>query len=258
MGGILNGMALHGGIIPHGATFLVFTDYMRPSIRLAALMGIRVLYIMTHDSIGLGEDGPTHQPIEHLAALRAIPNLTVLRPGDANETSFAWRAALENTSGPTIIALTRQNLPVFDRDSEGLGAAEGVLRGGYLFYEQAPNGLEIILIASGSEVEIAYAAAKTLVAEGVGVRLVSLPSWELFAKQGAAYINQLLPVGVKKLAIEAASPFGWERWIGNDPHLGAILGINHFGASAPYQRIYEEFGLTPAHAVAKAKQLLGR
>jgi transketolase len=258
MAGILNGMALHGGVIPHGATFLVFTDYMRPSMRLAALMGIRVIYIMTHDSIGLGEDGPTHQPIEHLAALRAMPNMTVIRPGDANETSMAWRAALENSGGPTVIALTRQNLSVPDREGEGLGAVEGVLRGGYVLYENAPNGLEIVLIASGSEVEIAYAAAKTLADEGVGVRVVSLASWELFTKQDAAYINEVLPVGVKKLAIEAASPFGWERWVGNDPHLGSVLGINHFGASAPYQRIYEEFGLTPANAVARAKQLLGR
>lgn len=258
MGGILNGMALHGGVIPHGATFLVFTDYMRASMRLAALMGIRVIYVMTHDSIGLGEDGPTHQPIEHLAALRAIPNLTVIRPADANETSMAWRAALENTGGPTVIALTRQNLPVFDRSAAGMGAAEGALAGGYVLYEHAPNGLELVLIATGSEVEIALNAAKTLAGEGVGVRVVSLASWELFAKQGAAYINEVLPAGVKKLAIEAASPFGWERWVGNDPHLGAIIGIDHFGASAPYQRLYEEFGLTAGHAVAKAKQLLGR
>jgi transketolase len=166
--------------------------------------------------------------------------------------------ALENKNGPTLMALTRQNLAVFDREEEGVGAAEGLLRGGYVFYEKAPHGLELVLIASGSEVEIAYNAAKTLAAEGVGVRVVSLASWELFAKQGGVYINEILPVGVKKLAIEAASPFGWERWIGNDPHLGAMIGINHFGASAPYQRIYEEFGLTPAHAVAKAKQLLGR
>ncbi len=258
MGGMLNGMALHGGLIPHGATFLTFTDYMRPSIRLAALMGIRVIYVMTHDSIGLGEDGPTHQPIEHLAALRAIPNLTVLRPGDANETSMAWRIALENTDGPTLMALTRQNLAVFDREEAGMGAVEGVLRGGYVLYEKAAKGLEIVLIATGSEVEIALNAAKTLADEGIGVRVVSLVSWELFAKQGAEYINQVLPVGVKRLAIEAASPFGWERWIGNDPHLGAMIGINHYGASAPYQRIYEEYGLTPTHAVAKAKQLLGR
>jgi transketolase len=258
MGGILNGMALHGGVIPHGATFLTFTDYMRPSIRLAALMGIRVIYVMTHDSIGLGEDGPTHQPIEHLAALRAIPNMTVIRPGDANETSMAWRAALENTTGPTLMALTRQNLSVFNRSEAGMGAAEGVLRGGYVLYENAPKGLEIIFIATGSEVEIAFNAAKTLAGEGTGVRVVSLASWEIFAKQEPTYINEVLPVGVKKIAIEAATPFGWDRWIGNDPHLGAMIGINHFGASAPYQRIYEEFGLTPAHAVAKAKQLLGK
>jgi transketolase len=258
MAGMLNGMSLHGGVIPHGATFLTFTDYMRPSIRLAALMSIRVIYIMTHDSIGLGEDGPTHQPIEQLASLRAIPGMTVLRPADANETSMAWRIALENAHGPTLIALTRQNLPVFDRTEAGVGAAEGVLRGGYVFYENAPHGLDIVLIATGSEVEIAFNAAKTLASEGIGVRVVSLASWEIFEQQGPAYIHEILPVNVKKLAIEAASPFGWDRWIGNDPHMGAMLGLDHFGASAPYQRIYKEFGLTPENAVAKAKQLLGR
>ena len=258
MGGILNGMALHGGVIPHGATFLVFTDYMRASMRLAALMGLRIIYIMTHDSIGLGEDGPTHQPIEQLAALRAIPNLTVIRPADANETAQAWRAALRNTGGPTVIALTRQNLPVYDRNGEGMGAADGLLRGGYVLLEQAPNGIEVIFIGTGSEVEIALEAGKQLVAESVGVRVVSLPSWELFAQQGAAYIAQLLPPDVPKVAVEAAAPFGWERWIGNDPTRGVMLGIDHFGASAPYQTIYREFGLTPAHAVAAAKQLLGR
>ncbi len=258
MGGMLNGMALHGGVIPHGATFLVFTDYMRPSMRLAALMGIRVIYVMTHDSIGLGEDGPTHQPIEHLAALRAIPNMTVIRPGDANETAYAWAAALKNTTGPTVIALTRQNLSVPDRAAEGLGGADGVLKGGYVLYEQAANGLDLVLISDGSELEIAYAAAKTLAAEGIGVRVVSLASWELFAKQGAAYRDEVLPAGVAKLAVEAASPFGWERWVGNDPARGAIIGIDHFGASAPYQRIYREFGLTPEHVAARAKQLLGR
>ena len=258
MAGMLNGMALHGGVIPNGATFLTFTDYMRPSMRLAALMGIRVIYFMTHDSIGLGEDGPTHQPIEHLPSLRAIPNMTVLRPADANETSMAWRVALENTTGPSLMALTRQNLPVFDREAEGMGPAEGALRGAYVFYEKAPRGVEIVLMASGSEVEIAFNAAKTLADEGVGVRVVSMFSWELFTQQGPQYIHEVLPVGAKKIAIEAASPFGWERWVGNDPHLGAIIAINRFGASAPYQRIYEEFGLTPAHVVAKAKQLLGR
>lgn len=258
MGGILNGMALHGGVIPHGATFLVFTDYMRPSMRLAALMGLRIVYVMTHDSIGLGEDGPTHQPVEQLAALRAIPNMTVLRPADANETSMAWRAALENTTGPSVLALTRQNLPTYDRSASGMGAVEGALAGAYVLYEDAPQGVEIILMATGSEVEIAFEAGKQLAAEGVGVRVVSMPSWELFKKQGPAYIHSILPPGAKKLAIEAGSPFGWERWVGNDPHLGAVLAIDHFGASAPYQRIYSEFGLTPAHAVARAKQLLGR
>ncbi len=258
MGGILNGMALHGGLIPHGATFLVFTDYMRGSIRLAALMGLPVIYVMTHDSIGLGEDGPTHQPIEHLAALRAIPNLTVIRPADANETAQAWRAALRNRRGPTLLALTRQNLPVYDRAGEGLGDADGLLRGGYVLLESAPNGVEIILIGTGSEVEIALEAGKQLAAEGIGVRVVSLPSWELFAQQGAAYMAHVLPADVPKVAVEAASPFGWERWVGNDPTRGVVLGIDHFGASAPYQTIYREFGLTPAHAVATAKRLLGR
>lgn len=258
MGGMLNGMALHGGVIPHGATFLTFTDYMRPSMRLAALMGVRVVYVMTHDSIGLGEDGPTHQPIEQLAALRAIPNMTVVRPADANETAYAWQIALENTGGPTVMTLTRQNLPVFDRDAEGMGSADGVLRGGYVFYEKAADGLDIVLIATGSEVEIAYNAAKQLADEGIGVRVVSLASWEVFAKQGDDYIAEVLPPNVPRLAIEAAASFGWERWVGNDRTQGAILAIDHFGASAPYQRVYEEFGLTPDNAAQMAKRLLGR
>ncbi len=256
MGGILNGMALHGGVIPFGATFLIFSDYMRPSIRLAALMGLRVIYVFTHDSIGLGEDGPTHQPIEQLAALRAIPNLTVIRPADANETAQAWKAALTNTTGPTAFALTRQNLPTWERAAEGLGSAEGVSRGGYIFYEAAPNGLDVILVASGSEVEIAYDAAKQLAAAGVGVRVVSLASWELFSRQDEAYRSEVLPPGPCKVAIEAASPFGWERWVGNDPRRSAIIAINHFGASAPYQRLYQEFGLTVENVVKQAQALL--
>ncbi|MBK8795441.1 MAG: transketolase [Anaerolineales bacterium] len=255
MGGALNGMALHGGVIPYGGTFLVFSDYMRGAIRLAALSGLRVIYVFTHDSIGLGEDGPTHQPIEHLAALRAMPNLTVIRPGDANETSQAWRAALLNTGGPTALALTRQNLPTYDRAAEGLGAAEDLLKGGYVFFEQAPHGLQLVLIGTGSELDIAYTAAKQLAAEGVGVRVVSLPSWELFQAQPAAYRASVLPDGVAKVAVEAASPFGWERWVGNDPQQSAIIGIDHFGASAPFQRIYQEFGITAEHVVAAAKKL---
>ncbi len=256
MGGILNGMALHGGVIPYGGTFLVFSDYMRGAIRLAALTGLRVIYVFTHDSIGLGEDGPTHQPIEHLAALRAMPNLTVIRPGDANETSQAWRAALLNTSGPTALALTRQNLPTYDRAAEGLGAAEDLLKGGYVFYEHAPNGLQLVLIGTGSELDIAYTAAKQLAGEGVGVRVVSLPSWELFQAQSAEYRAAVLPPGVAKVAVEAATTFGWERWVGNDPTRSAIVGIDHFGASAPYQRVYKEFGITAENVVAVAKKLI--
>jgi transketolase len=255
MGGILNGMALHGGVIPYGGTFMVFSDYMRGAIRLAAISGLRVVYVFTHDSIGLGEDGPTHQPIEHLAALRAMPNLTVIRPGDANETSQAWRAALLNTTGPTALALTRQNLPTYDR-AAGLGAAEGLLKGGYVFYEEAPNGLQLVLIGTGSELDIAYTAAKQLASEGVGVRVVSLPSWELFQAQPAEYRAAVLPAGVAKLAVEAATTFGWERWVGNDPQKSAIIGIDHFGASAPFERVYKEFGITAENVVAVAKRLI--
>lgn len=256
MGGILNGMALHGGVIPYGGTFLVFSDYMRGAIRLAALTGLRVIYVFTHDSIGLGEDGPTHQPIEHLAALRAMPNLTVIRPADANETSQAWRAALLNTTGPTALALTRQNLPTYDRATDGLGAAENLHRGGYVFYEHAPNGLQVVLIGTGSELDIAYNAGKQLAGEGVGVRVVSLPSWELFQAQPAEYRASVLPAGVAKVAVEAATTFGWERWVGNDPTKCAVIGIERFGASAPYQRVYKEFGITVESVVAAAKKLI--
>jgi transketolase len=256
MAGILSGMALHGGVIPYGGTFLVFSDYMRASMRLAALMGLRVIYVLTHDSVGLGEDGPTHQPIEHLPALRAIPNMTVIRPGDANETAQAWRAALLNTQGPTVLALSRQNMPIFDRSTPGMRSAEGVLRGGYILFEGAADGLDLVLIASGSEVELAYKAAQQLAGEGKGVRVVSLASWELFAAQDEAYRQQVLPPHIPRLAVEAASPFGWERWVGNDKSRGDIIGIDHFGASAPYQRIFQEFGLTVEHVVERAKQLL--
>jgi transketolase len=256
MGGILNGMALHGGLIPFGGTFLVFSDYMRASMRLAALMGLHTIYVLTHDSVGLGEDGPTHQPIEHLAALRAIPNLTVIRPADANETVQAWRAALLNTHGPVVLALSRQNLAIFDRSLPGMNLADGVLRGGYVLFEQATNGLDLILISSGSEVEIAYQAAQQLAGEGVGVRVVSLASWELFAAQEQSYRDRVLPTETPKVAIEAASPFGWERWVGNDKRKGAIIGLDHFGASAPYQRIYQEFGLTAENVIRRARELL--
>jgi transketolase len=258
MAAALSGMALHGGVIPYGGTFLVFSDYMRGSIRLAALMGLRVVYVLTHDSIGLGEDGPTHQPVEHLAALRAIPNLTVIRPADANESAQAWRAALLNTHGPTALALSRQNLTIYDRSAPGMGAADGVLRGGYVLYENAPQGLQMVLIATGSEVEIAYNAAQQLVQTGVGVRVVSLASWELFEQQSEEYRQTVLPPDTPKVAIEAAITFGWERWVGNDKRKGVVIGIDHFGASAPYQRIYREFGLTVDRVVAEARRLLGQ
>ena len=257
MGAVLNGMALHGGVIPYGATFLVFSDYMRPSVRLAALMGIRVIYVFSHDSIGLGEDGPTHQPIEHLAALRAIPNMNVMRPADGNESAWAWKVALERTSGPTALALTRQNLPAWDRAAEGLGAVTGVEKGGYVFYENAPGGLELVIVATGSEVEIALKAARQLAGDGVGVRVVSLPSWLLFSEQSEAYRAEVLPAGVKKISIEAGTTFGWERWVGNDPAQSATIGIDHFGASAPYERVYQEFGITAENVVAHAQRLLG-
>jgi transketolase len=256
MGGILNGMALHGGVIPYGGTFMIFSDYMRGAIRLAALTGLRVVYVFTHDSIGLGEDGPTHQPIEHLAALRAIPNLTVIRPGDANETARRGARRCSTNTGPTVLALTRQNLPTYDRAAEGLGAAEDLLKGGYVFYENAPNGLQLILIGTGSELDIAYNAAKQLAAEGVGVRVVSLPCWEFFEKQDAAYRQSVLPEGPAKVSVEAATTFGWERWTGNDPAKSARIGLDHFGASAPFQTLYKEFGLTVENVVAVAKRLI--
>ena len=255
MGGILNGMSLHGGVIPYGGTFLTFTDYMRGSMRLAALMGIQVIYVMTHDSIGLGEDGPTHQPIEHVAALRAIPGMTVIRPADANETAEAWRVAISHRNGPVVLALTRQNLATFDRSAPGFGPASDVARGGYVFYANGDNP-DIIFISTGSEVEIAYDAAKRLEAEGKSVRVVSLPSWELFTAQDAAYRAVVLPAGVPNVAVEAGTSFGWERWVGNDPSIGVIIGIDHFGASAPYERIYKEYGLTGEAVAEKARGLL--
>ncbi len=258
MAGILNGMALHGGVIPYGGTFLVFSDYMRGSLRLAALMGVRVIYQLTHDSIGLGEDGPTHQPVEHLAALRAIPNMTVIRPADGAETAEAWKLALENRRGPTVLALTRQNLPMYDRAAESIRPASDISRGGYVFHQTTRDFPDVILIGTGSEVEIAYAAAKQLAAEGTTVRVVNLASWELFAQQPVEYRRAVLPLDVPKVAIEAGITFGWERWIGNDPDKGVVLGIDRFGASAPYQRVYQEFGLTADNVVRHAKALLGR
>ncbi|WP_322510885.1 transketolase [Chloroflexus sp.] len=252
MGAILNGMALHGGIIPYGGTFLVFSDYMRPAIRLAALMGLRVIYVFTHDSIGVGEDGPTHQPVEHLVALRAIPNLFVVRPGDANEVAMAWRLALKRIDGPTAIILSRQNVPTLDRAQ--LGAADGVLRGGYVL--RAADPAQAIIIATGSEVALALAAADQLAAEGIAVQVVSMPCRELFDQQEVAYRDRVLPPSVKaRVAVEAGRSLGWERYVGCD---GTIIGVDRFGASAPFQRIYAELGLTVERIVAAVKDQIQR
>ncbi|MCE5263843.1 MAG: transketolase [Deltaproteobacteria bacterium] len=254
MAGIAGGMALHGGILPFTATFFTFADYMRPSIRLACLMGLKVIYIFTHDSIGVGEDGPTHQPIEQLMSLRVMPNLMVIRPADANETVEAWRMAIENGSGPTALIFTRQNLPVADRAA--VGPAAGLRKGGYIFWESGEGVPEAILIGTGSELQIVLAAGKTLAAEGVRVRVVSLPSWELFDRQAQAYQDQILPPGVAaRVACEAGVRLGWEHYVGLN---GAVVGIDRFGASAPYQTIYEKFGVTAAAVAAEARRLLGR
>jgi transketolase len=254
MGACLNGIAAHGGLRAFGSTFLIFSDYMKPAIRLAAIMRLPVVYIGTHDSIGLGEDGPTHQPIEHLAMLRAMPNVTVFRPADANETVEAWRCAIARTEGPTLLALTRQKVPVLDRAA--LGAATGTARGAYVLLDSPGGHPQAILIATGSEVHLALAAARLLQADRVRVRVVSMPSWELFAAQPESYRHEVLPpaIGVR-LGIEAASPFGWERWIGPD---GAMLAMQGFGASAPAERLFQEFKLTPEHAAALVRQLLVR
>ena len=253
MGSVMNGMALHGSIRPYGSTFLVFSDYMKPAIRLAALTGLPVIYIFTHDSIGLGEDGPTHQPIEHLAALRAVPNMTVIRPGDANETAVAWRAALTHTTGPTALILTRQKLPVPDR--AGLGSADGVLRGGYILRDPA-TAPQAIAIATGSEVHLALEAAERLQAKGVAVRVVSLPSWEHFRRQPQSYRDLVLPPAVRaRVAVEAGARMGWQEWTTED---GETIGIDHFGASAPGERLFEEFGFTTDAVVAALERTLAR
>ncbi len=257
MGASLNGMALHGGVRPYGATFLIFSDYMRPSIRLAALMRLPVIYVFTHDSVGLGEDGPTHQPVEQLAALRAIPNLTVIRPADANETSEAWRAALLARGGPVALVLTRQDLPVFDRSA--MGPASGLSRGGYVLADP-PGPPALILIASGSEVAVALAARDLLAQRGVAARVVSLPSWEIFSRQPADYRDQVLPPSIEaRVSVEAASTFGWERWVGAR---GASVGIERFGASAPGKEVLEKLGITAEkvaeRALALARALAGR
>ncbi len=252
MGTICNGLALHGGIRPYAGTFLVFSDYMRPSIRLAALTRLPVIYVFTHESIGVGEDGPTHQPIEHLASLRAIPGLAVIRPADATETAAAWRTALER-KGPVALALTRQGLPVLDR--EKLAPAGLLSRGAYVLADAAAAPLALILLASGSEVSLALGAREQLESEGIGTRVVSVPCWEFFFEQTAAYHDEVLPPGVAaRLAIEMGSPLGWREFVGDK---GDILGINRFGASAPAKVLMEKFGFTVDNVVARARALLG-
>ena len=253
MGTIANGMALHGGVIPYTATFLIFYDYMRPPVRLAALSCIRVVFIYTHDSVALGEDGPTHQPIEQLSGLRAVPNLVTLRPADATETAEAWQVALERRNGPTAMALTRQKLPVFNR--QDLAPASGVRRGGYVLW-QSDSQPEVILIATGSEVHIALEAGKLLAKSNISARVVSLPSWELFDDQPLEYRHSVLPPPIKaRVSMEAASPMGWERYVGDS---GAIIGIDRFGASAPGDIIYRQLGLTAQHMADEARCLLGK
>lgn len=252
MGSILNGLALTDGLIPYGGTFLVFSDYMRPPIRMAALMGIRPIYVYTHDSIGLGEDGPTHQPIEQFAALRAIPNITFIRPADANETSVAWRTAIEHKSGPVALALTRQKVPVIDRTK--YAPAENLAKGAYTLAENSKSPT-IILIASGSEVQYALGAYEQLVKEKIPARVVSMPSWELFERQSKEYRDSVLTPSVKKrLVVEAGSPMGWHKYAGDE---GVIIGITTFGASAPYELLYREFGFTVENVLKKAKEILG-
>lgn len=248
MGSIMNGMALHGGVIPYGGTFLVFADYMRPAVRLAALMGQRVIYVYTHDSIGLGEDGPTHQPVEQLTSLRTIPNVTVIRPGDANEVAEAWRAALLHRGGPVALILTRQKVPLIDR--EGRGAASELARGGYVLAEGSKGAPDLVLVASGSEVGLAMEARATLENDrGRSVRVVSMPSHEYFLAQPADYRASVLPAGVKRIIVEAGHSMSWNRFMAPGDEM---IGIDHFGASAPYQRLYTEFGITVERIIAAA------
>jgi transketolase len=253
MGGVLNGMAIYGGLIPYGGTFLIFSDYMRPSIRLASLSGVRPIYIYTHDSVGLGEDGPTHQPIEHLASLRAIPKLIVIRPADANETVEAWKFAIEHKGSPVAIALTRQKIPVIDRTK--FATAENLSKGAYVLNQSEKNP-EVILMASGSEVSLALEAFNALQSEGIKTRVVSFPSWEIFEAQSEEYKESVFPKSVKaRVSIEAGVKQGWEKYIGD---FGEAISIEKFGASAPYEIIFKEYGFTKEAVVVSVKRVLGK
>ena len=252
MAAIMNGMAVHRGIMPYGGTFLIFSDYMRPAVRLSAFMKQHVIYIYTHDSIGLGEDGPTHQPIEQLSALRAIPEFTLIRPADANETAVAWRIAVEHRHGPVALVLTRQKLPFIDRET--YAQAEGVTKGAYVLADP-PGGAapRVVLMSSGSEVSLILKAQQQLAEQGVPTRAVSMPSMELFRNQSKDYRDSVLPRGVPRVSIEAAAPMSWYEWVGSD---GIVIGLTRFGASAPYEKIYEGLGITAQRVIDAARQLL--
>jgi transketolase len=254
MAAVMNGMAAHGGTIPFGATFLTFSDYLRPALRLAALMGLKVIHVFTHDSIALGEDGPSHQPIEQLAALRAIPNLVVIRPGDANETAVAWQVALEMQNRPVALVLSRQNLPTLDRSH--LASASGLQRGAYILADVEGGNPDLVLIATGSELSLAIAAAEHLRTEDIRARVVSMPSWELFDEQQQEYQDSVIPPQVKmRLAVEAGSSQGWHRYVGDG---GSVLGVEQFGASAPGEVMLREFGFTADNVRLRAHALLAR
>ncbi len=254
MGAVVNGMCYHGGVRPFGATFLIFSDYMRPAIRLSALSHLPSIWVFTHDSIGVGEDGPTHQPIEHIASLRAIPNLVVIRPGDANETSAAWKVAINRTTGPTALILSRQNLPILQFTSRDNDALPPVDRGAYILAEMGDGKPQIILMASGSELNLVVEAAALLVEKGICVRVVSFPSWELFTAQEKDYRDEVFPPGITaRLAVEAGVSQGWERWVGDS---GAVIAIDKFGASGPAKTLFENYGLTVEKIVEKAGEIL--
>jgi len=254
MGAIVNGMAYHGGLIPYGGTFLVFSDYMRGALRISALSHLHTIWVFTHDSIGVGEDGPTHQPIEHLAALRAIPNLITLRPGDANEAVQAWKFALEHKDGPTALVLSRQGIPTLDRVT--FSPAENLARGAYILADLGEGNPELILLASGTEVSLIVTAGKRLATDGIRVRLVSFPSWELFASQEKSYQEKVLPPAITtRLAVEAGVAQGWHRWVGDK---GSIISVEHYGASAPQNIIYDQYGFTVENIIDRSRDLISR
>jgi transketolase len=254
MGAIVNGIAVHGGCVsPYGSTFLMFSDYMRPSVRLSALMGLPVVWAWTHDSVGLGEDGPTHQPVETYAALRAIPNLWFMRPGDANETAYAWKVALERTDGPVALSMSREKVATLDRSD--LAAADGVERGAYVLWDSADSP-DLILIGTGAQLGLALAAGRKLAEDGTAVRVVSMPCWELFEEQPQDYRDSVLPPDVKaRLSVEAGVSLGWSKWVGDE---GDSISIEHFGASAPGTTVLEKFGYTVENVVSRATALLTR